>query len=724
MNTIDALRRIQTAERRRRVLIVLAFVLPWALVVAIGAGWGRESTAWLSTPIAPLMQVALVTLALRLAWRSAGAVDDTWLSRQMDAQRRDLEDSAALLFPTQGDPSALERLQQARLQERVRRAPLPDVRTPWPLRPLAAGGLLAIAVVTVATVWSAMPRDAVIEPGAPDIDAAAGQTRILGRALEVQPPAYTGLPTRRLDTLQAKVPEGSTLSWRLRFAPQPESAELVFHDGTRQPMQQRGTEWTASRQVKNSTFYRVRLTSALPLPAARPYRIDVIADRPPQIRVIQPDRTLVVLERKQAHWPLAFEASDDFGLSAAQLRITLAQGSGENIAVSARTLTLPGQGDARRRTYRHQLDLGALGFAVGDDLVVRLSISDQRVPSAQTTRSSSFILRWPPDAGAEATAVEVLVKRALPAYFRSQRQIIIDSEALLARRRKVDAAKYLQSADEIGVDQRLLRLKYGQFLGQETSEAPRSPAPKAVADGPAASEAAASAESSDAHGHDGSAGAAPAVAGNAAEAMAVFGHIHDQPEAATLLDPDTRALLKSALDEMWQAELHLRQGNVDTALPYEYRALRFIKQVQQASRIYLARVGSELPPIDESRRLSGDRKGLQSQRDALQAAQLEASPALALWQALEMGQVSSASAELEAFEQWLRARESTLPGAMDLFAALDAVRLDPNCVACATTLRNRLWPLLPTRAPVVESRRVPDRSGRAYLESLNGGPDS
>lgn len=718
MSTIDALRRIQAGERRRRVLIVLAFVLPWALVIAIGAAWGRTSAGWLSTPIAPLLLVALATVGLRLAWRSARVVDDAWLSRQMDARRRDLEDSAALLFPAQGERSALERLQQARLQARLRLAPLPDVRTPWPSRPLAASGLLALAVAAVATVWNAVPREAAMETAAPASEAAgAAQTRILDRQLEVQPPAYTGLPTQRLDRLQAQVPEGSTLRWRLRFAPQPQSAELLFHDGTRVPLQRRGADWIASRQVRKSTFYRVRLIAPLPLPAMRPQRIDVIADRPPQIRVIQPDRTLVVLERKQAHWPLAFEATDDFGLGAARLRITLAQGSGEIIAVSARTLTLSGQGDARRRTYRHQLDLGALGFAVGDDLVVRLSISDQRTPTAQTTRSSSFILRWPPEAGAEATGVEIMVKRALPAYFRSQRQIIIDSEALLARRRRLDAETYLQTADEIGVDQRLLRLKYGQFLGQETSEAPRSPVP-------AAADAEAGAETADEHGDDDHADATPSVVGDPAQAMAAFGHTHDQPEAATLLDPDTRALLKSALDEMWQAELHLRQGNVDTALPYEYRALRFIKQVQQASRIYLARVGSELPPIDEGRRLSGDRKGLQSQRDALRAAQPEASPALALWQALEAGPGPSASAELEAFERWLRARESSLPGALDLFAAVDALRLDPNCAACATTLRNRLWPLLPARAPAVESRRAPDRRGRAYLDALQGGPGS
>ena len=98
--------------------------------------------------------------------------------------------------------------------------------------------------------------------------------------------------------------------------------------------------------------------------------------------------------------------------------------------------------------------------------------------------------------------------------------------------------------------------------------------------------------------------------GREADVLEAYGHTHDHAEAATLLDPETRATLKKALDQMWQSELHLRQGHPDQALPFAYKALEYIKQVQQATRIYLARVGPELPPIDETRRLGGDRKGI------------------------------------------------------------------------------------------------------------------
>ena len=132
-----------------------------------------------------------------------------------------------------------------------------------------------------------------------------------------------------------------------------------------------------------------------------------------------------------------------------------------------RTLALAGEGDGLRRRYRHEIDLAALGIALGDDVIARLSVRDNRVPEPNRTQSASFILRWPPEAAGEASGVEGLVQRTMPAYFRSQRQIIIDTEALLAERPRPDDDAFLARSDGIGVDQRVLRLRYGQFLGEE-----------------------------------------------------------------------------------------------------------------------------------------------------------------------------------------------------------------------------------------------------------------
>ena len=67
-------------------------------------------------------------------------------------------------------------------------------------------------------------------------------------------------------------------------------------------MQREGEDWTASRQLDKSTLYRLSLGAKQPVSGKRLHRIDVVADRPPQVRVIEPERTLTLLEGKQANW--------------------------------------------------------------------------------------------------------------------------------------------------------------------------------------------------------------------------------------------------------------------------------------------------------------------------------------------------------------------------------------------------------------------------------------
>jgi len=292
------------------------------------------------------------------------------------------------------------------------------------------------------------------------------------------------------------------------------------------------------------------------------------------------------------------------------------------------------------------------------------------------------------------------VQRTLPAYFRSQRQIIMDAEALLAERRKLSADAFTTRSDGIGVDQRILRLRYGQFLGEEAEE------PPSAAESPG-----------DAHAGDGE--AEPAA--DASALVQSFGHTHDEAEAATLLDPPTRKLLKSALDAMWASERELRQGRPREALPHAYTALRFIKQVQQASRIYLARVGLELAPVDPARRLTGKREGIAPARARLPAASDDAAPARAFWQVLGEGPGARARQlrAAVAFEQWLRSQELE---DLALVAALDAWREQDACRDCLDRLRAALWPLLPPAPAAVPARPRADARGQAYLRALSAEP--
>ena len=722
MNAHALLRESLRSARVRVALDVVARTLPWAFAIAAIAwrwqGFGVAAAAF------AVAVVAIVAFVLR----RTRALDTRWLVQRLDATRPDMEDSTDLLFVPEASMTTLERLQRERLQQRLEHGAAPDLRPGWSSRAILLSVALAALVTATAVFWPTRPAqtfDDVVTQLSGEA-AKPTHTRIVEQNLRVVPPAYTRQGARDEPTLDARAPQGTRLTWSFRFSPQPVAAELVFHDGRRVELRRVDDAWRGEHVLSRSALYRLNLKDAPPLRESKPHRLDAIADRPPQVRVIEPDRSLSLATIGQKRWALAFEATDDHGVAtSAKLRVTLAQGSGENITFREQAIALRGTGNAMTKRFTQSLDLPALGFAVGDDLIAQLEVEDNRTPSPQNARSASLILRWPSDLGTETSDMEGMVRKVMPAYFRSQRQIIIDAEALLKEKRRLDAAEYLRRSDAIGVDQRILRLRYGQFLGEEAEGEPKPPPTSddvsAVTESQteAADEHHHADEPADDHAHDEP--ATLATFGQEGAVLEEYGHTHDHAEAATLLDPETRATLKLALDAMWQSEGHLRQGHPDQALPYAYTALKHIKQVQQASRIYLARVGPELPPIDESRRMGGDRAGIARRGDALVAATPPDPALMQLWQALDDARVDDGVArdiDFAALDRWLRGNESRVADPLSLIAAIDALRAEPECVPCRRELRAQLWPLLPLPPTTVPRRDDGDAAGRRYLDAL------
>ena len=66
-----------------------------------------------------------------------------------------------------------------------------------------------------------------------------------------------------------------------------------------------------------------------------------------------------------------------------------------------------------------------------------------------------------------------------------------------------------------------------------------------------------------------------------------------------------------ALEQMWQSELHLRMYEPEKALPYENKALAYLKQAQHKARAFVKKSSYDPPPIKEKeKRLSGELTGL------------------------------------------------------------------------------------------------------------------
>lgn len=695
---------------RRELLIGALWSVPWAAIAC--------ALLWRFADIWPALLLACLLLALGVAWaiRTAARHDQAWLIRQLDKNLTELEDSSDLLWRPESSLNTLQHLQKQRIVSRLEQRQELDLRRPWPASGVIVLWLAMLPLLIAILFWPASK----ILPGTPPVKlpaltaVEAGPVKLIESRLTVRAPAYTGLPVASGNLLLAKFPEGSRLNWQLRFQPQPRTASLVFFDGQRIVLTEQGGAWVASRVMSESDVYRIEVDGA-PLPPGKWLRLDAIKDQAPVIRALQPERSLSLVTPGQVRWPLVFEAEDDYALGRAELIIQLAHGSGENIEFKSQTQALSGQGSSTRQRFSTSLNLAETGMKVGDDLIVQLRITDRCQPLANESRSSSFILRWLAEDTVEASGVEGLLKKVMPAYFRSQRQIIIDTEKLLAQRSKLSAETFEIRSDTIGVDQRLLRLRYGQFLGEESEGVGQAPVAKTASEDGKETHDDGHDHGTDTHGHDHSdEQAKPKTSAASNQAiLEEYGHVHDIPEAATLLDPETQKLLRAALNEMWQAELYLRTARPKQALPFEYRALDYIKKVQQASRIYLAKTGSQQPPIDETRRLSGDRKDYYASTDRLAAATLEDAPVLAFWQKLSLGKAP----DYPALREWLGKNPSRVPDALGLKVALAELQSQPDCRLCRETVLRQLWPVLPNVPAVPQSRNQPEANDD-YLKAL------
>ncbi|WP_369039898.1 hypothetical protein [Stenotrophomonas maltophilia] len=719
---MSALHRAWQRARRRRALIVLLLGLPWALAATVLAL--RLAGFDIACVVGTVSLLACAALATALARR----LDRQWLQRRLDASGTS-EDSADLLFADAATLNPLQQRQRVHVLATLEHA-MPELRPRWPRAALALCWTAGIAMALLVLGWprsgpGTAPLHATAAGGSP----AAGPLHLQSTRLRIDAPAYTGQATLTQSTLDAKVAAGSKLSWSLRFDRAPDRAWLQFHDGRRLPLRAHDGEWQAQDVARTPVLYRV--VSEPALAETRLHRLDVVADRAPSVRVLEPAASLVLGSPGHRQWALRFEASDDYGVAAqATLSVTLTQGSGENITFVRRSVGLTGSGEATARRFAHTLDLAALGAQPGNDVIAQLEVRDNHTPAPHTGRSSSVILRLPSAEVALGAELEGRIKKTLPAYFRSQRQIIIDAEALIRQRRSLAAEDVVKRSDAIGVDQRILRLRYGQFLGEEsegapkpppTSDLPTSDVPADDPDDDHDHDHGAGAHDDHGHDHGGKAADAdtPPVFGSATDVLSEYGHTHDHAEAATLLDPQTRATLKAALDQMWSAEGELRQGRPEQALPFAYKALGFIKQVQQAERIYLARVGPELPPIDEGRRLGGDRAGLAS-RELPLTARTPPDPAIVeAWQRLGDG---TGTPDLDALAAWQQRNAAYLPDALDLAAAIEQLRIEPGCDDCRQRLRAQLWRALQRPLPQAMRRSAADAMGQRYLDALEAQP--
>ncbi|MFL6676433.1 MAG: hypothetical protein ACJ8LG_24480 [Massilia sp.] len=638
----DLSRRIWRTVLLRRTPAWLAGVLPWCALPSVTGllAW----SGWVACD------------ALRLRRRTL----DEW-PRWLDDAVPELEDSSTLLVQAR---SPVARLQQQRMLARLSASV-----TPARMRAIARSvtghgfGWAAISALAAAALWAAgtSGHSAPAAAGAKALSAAVLPEPVL--FVRVAPPGYTGVAAFESAARDLQVPEDSLVEWCLKD-PRAGEAALELSDGQVLKPGAGCARWTAAESI----FWRWR--------GAR-YNLRVTPDQPPQVTVSAPASMVHELPPDAKTAGMAISVRDDYAVRRATLHLTLARGSGENIRFSDREMPLPESSDRRVRAWSKQWTLADLGMEPGDELYffVRATDNAQR---PHTVQSPTYTLRLPAPAAAEEEETSALPALARPESLRSQRQVIIDTEQLVAdmkAARRIAPAVVRERSESIASDQAALRRRYGQFLGEESSLFGGA-------------------------GHDDD------HKGGKQDILHEFGHAHDQAENATLFDEATKKVLRRALAAMWDAEKALRAVTPMTALPPEYKALEAIKELQQADRIYLHKTAFAPPAIKEDQRMSGDVVGAASYKRE-QGAPSETVPA----QVRELVQSLVGDGPLPALwsrgaHDWVRERIASDEQRLAAQRAIQDVA--DGCVPCRATLRAWLRGAIARPPVLLQARPVAD----------------
>jgi hypothetical protein len=722
---------IEKLARRYRLRLVGTTLVSFILLLAplILAQWRFSLPFWAQLCAAALM------VAILGAWleQEFTRVTPQAVAEHLNRTIPDLEESAHLLLLHERDLATLQRLQKSRIADRLQTltmlGSLNRFLPRWPPARLGlllvASGMISIAVVTIQTEQgpelTKLPSGTSVLPG--DL------TEVI---VQINPPAYIGMPERSSAGLAIEAEQGSSLEWRLVFGNRVRDVRLEFDDGSElvAGRHDQGV-FRARRTADSEAIYRLAWYDESGPRRSSFERISLLRDQPPLLQVTAPDASPTNIPASGPDQVIfSVEALDDHGIGTATILATVAKGEGEGVKFRDVELAfdISMERDSNMHLQKNWI-LSDLGMTPGDELYFRAVVRDKREPVPNQSQTAMLMVRWETDAKQQSLSIEGIAVDLVPEYFRSQRQLIIDTEKLIADAQQISRVQGTDRSRGLAFDQKSLRLRYGQYLGEEYSTdigygSEELAAVIAEVQDPEQTDGSYAEHLEHDHAEEEHGPASATVAG-LPEFMASFVHAHDSAEQSTLFDEKTKATLKGALAAMWDAELELHLSRPHTALPHEYRALRLIKEVQQANRIYVRRAGFEPPPLDEEKRMTGELDGVQSYavKRPLSGYVAGADLALLMERIEAQSGHSQLTPELARSLAGLRRQLGNTSGEVDLRLAV-ARLLDVDagslCLDCLDAVHAAVWKKLPGPVPQASRKRLGSAMtlGQSYFRRL------
>jgi hypothetical protein len=561
--------------RKRWMLLSAAKILLFSFALALLAtallryflGYGTGS-------FVIVFVIAFSTLSL---FQKFWAVSLHEICRFVDRTYPVVEESSVLLITNPENLSGLQNLQRKRVNALLAEQQLPasmykQLRVPGVLILLSAIVLFGLNRVPQ---WNsnalpvkndiASPRASVKENVPPEIS---------GYSVSITAPAYTRKPVRVQNQFSIRAEQGAMANWQIQTSAPVKNFALIWNDKQvfkLSPADQSGRSWKFSKALLTSGFYQLLLNGQ----KSDLYQVEIIPDQPVAIKLLAPEQHSTIDVGQEPQVGLKLLLSDDYGIADAYISATVASGKGEAVNFKEQKIALQKSFNNQKQVQViQQLLLNRMGMKPGDELYFYIQARDNH---GQQSRSDMYFVSIQDTTELMSMAAIDNGVNLVPEYFRSQRQIIIDTEKLLKERASISEADFKTRSNDLGVDQKMLRLRYGKFLGEE-------------------SETNIGAAHEDEHEeHD-----------NVEAIMDQYAHKHDNAEDATFFEPEMKKQLKATLTEMWSAELQLRTFAPQKALPYEYKALRLLKDLQQKSRAFVAKTTVKTTPLKMEKRLSGE----------------------------------------------------------------------------------------------------------------------
>ncbi len=530
-----------------------------------------------------------------------------------------LEESGDLLARDANDLSALQRLQQIKTIQ-VFEGLYSEVRLPVKIsRAIVLLVISAVITVTLLYFFNTRPGN-VTTVGSGSASTTPDAKVVLPAGIEsvsvsIYAPGYTRIPKKEQRAFNLTVPEGSTVTWSVRFSQPNAKPRIIYYGKDTLSMTQLDRHlFTAKRSLTATGFYQLAWRNTDGSNKYSDYfQIEVNRDLPPVVKIDNLDQFIELSMEDDLRIDLRSSLTDDYGLDDAFIIATVSKGSGEAVKFREEKLRFekPARITGKSVAASLRIDIPKLGLDPGDELYFYVEAHDNKTPQFNKSRTETYFISLQDTAQMTTSVDPGLGVDLMPEYFRSQRQIIIDTEKLLKQKKSIAKQEFNSKSNELGYDEKVLRLRYGEFLGEEfeTSIGP--------SDHGHPEEGEEDVMKQYGHQHDTEKEHASAVEDkphahneddkkDEDDPAKAYMHAHDSEEEATFFNQSIRSKLKAAVSVMWDAELHLRLFEPEKSLPFQYKALKLLKEISQDSRIYVHRTGFDPPPLKEEKRLTGE----------------------------------------------------------------------------------------------------------------------